>query len=77
MKQDTPNRDEALLEAIAKAGGPAALAAALNLTTSAVSQWRRAPHFHARKIAALTGVSAKRLRPDLFAPMPKTSEAVE
>ncbi len=56
----------ALIEAIGRAGGVAALARAIGATPQAVSQWRRAPAARAIEIERLTGVSRERLRPDLY-----------
>lgn len=60
----------AILEAIESAGGQAELARHLRLHPSMVSQWatgrRRVAAEHCRAIELLTGVSAGRLRPDVF-----------
>jgi DNA-binding transcriptional regulator YdaS (Cro superfamily) len=55
-------------QAIKKAGGPKALAAHLNITPEAVSQWRRVPIDRVHAVARITGIPAKKLRPDIFTP---------
>lgn len=51
---------------IKEAGGPAKVARALgDLTSQAVSQWKRIPLNRVRKISELTGIPAAELRPDL------------
>lgn len=53
------------------AGGPAALARALEergekITPQAVSQWKIVPADKALKVEAITGVSRHEMRPDVF-----------
>jgi TorA maturation chaperone TorD len=55
-----------LEEAIRKVGGVGALAQALGLTWSSVSDWRSIPAEHVLEIEALTGVARTVLRPDLY-----------
>jgi 4-hydroxyphenylacetate 3-monooxygenase len=55
-----------LAEAIAAAGGTAALARAVGLSPQAVSQWRRVPAARVIAVEAASGVSRRRLRPDLY-----------
>jgi DNA-binding transcriptional regulator YdaS (Cro superfamily) len=55
-----------LEEAIRKAGGVGALAQALGLTRSSVSDWHSIPAEHVLEIEALTGVARTVLRPDLY-----------
>lgn len=54
-----------------KAGGPAALAAALGIKTQAISQWRKIPVSRAHAVAGFTGIPLHELRPDIF-PGPET-----
>ena len=44
------------------------LARELGLTRGTLQFWRHIPHQHVRKISELTGISMKRLRPDLYDP---------
>ena len=60
---------DALNEAIAYQGSAARLARLLNLTPAAVSNWRRRGHVPpewAPEIERHTGVSRKRLAPELY-----------
>lgn len=59
-------KSEALLTAIKKAGGVAALAKQLNITQSAVSQWRTVPSHRVIEVERLTEVPRGELRPDLY-----------
>jgi len=52
--------------AIQKAGGFTALANQLGLTHSAVWQWKEVPIKHVNKVAEITGIPRKVLRPDVF-----------
>lgn len=60
--------EEALKNAIATAGGPAALGRALGISSQAVSQWERAPAERVLEIErAVQGrVTRHELRPDLY-----------
>jgi DNA-binding transcriptional regulator YdaS (Cro superfamily) len=61
--------DEALKEAIQKAGGQTSLARAIGSTQGHVSQWIRrgkVPADKVLKIERATGVPRERLRPDIF-----------
>lgn len=54
-----------------KAGGPAALARALEelgerITSQAVSQWKTIPPEKVLKVEKITGISRHDLRPDIF-----------
>jgi DNA-binding transcriptional regulator YdaS (Cro superfamily) len=62
MKAET----KALEDAIAKAGGPTALARSIGVSQSVVSNWlsrKSVPAEHCAAIDLATGVSRKRLRP--------------
>jgi pyruvate,orthophosphate dikinase len=61
-------RDEALDRAINEAGGVAALARAINVTSQAVSQWDRVPAERVLAVETATQgkVSRHHLRPDLY-----------
>ena len=62
----TPKRSKPLLKAIEAAGSLGKIAKHLNLTRQAVSAWPEVPLKYMVEIASLTGLSIKRLRPDLF-----------
>ena len=59
-------RDEALERAIEAAGGVRALARAVGVSQPAISTWKRVPADRVLSIEALTGVSRRELRPDLY-----------
>jgi len=61
-------RDPHLIRAIEAAGGPAALAVALGVSSQAVSQWERCPAHRVIAVEAAAGgaVSRHDLRPDLY-----------
>lgn len=71
--------EEALIEAIRKAGGPAAVGRAFDppISRAAVSQWKIAPHKRVRRLSELAGgdPSVHELRPDVFGepPVPDVS----
>ena len=69
-------RDEILTRTFEAAGGVAALAAYLGVTSQAVSQWTRIPAERALTVEAATGgkVTRHELRPDLY-PDPTWTEA--
>lgn len=50
-------------KAIAKAGGPAALAKKLGITAQAVSQWKHIPARHVVAISDLTDIPVRSLLP--------------
>lgn len=50
-------------EVIAKAGGPAALAKKLGITTQAISQWKSIPARHVVAVADLTDTPVRSLLP--------------
>lgn len=51
---------------IKKAGGAKALADALGLYKQTVYQWKRVPAHHVLKVAEITGLEPKQIRPDVF-----------
>lgn len=58
-------------EAKQKAGGPSRLASQLgNLSSQAVSQWRRIPAERVLDVERVTGIPRHELRPDLYPPAP-------
>jgi len=58
--------EQALQRAKDELGGNAGIASHFDdLTSQAVSQWKKIPHKRLRKIAELMGVSPSELRPDL------------
>ena len=59
-------RNPALKEAIRAAGGVAALAKEISVTSQAVSQWRRVPADRVLAVERATGVPRQRLRPDIY-----------
>ncbi len=64
------------LEAVLKkAGGPSALARALGVTPSAVTQWRDVPAKHVYRTATITGIPVQEIRPDLVGPPVKADAA--
>lgn len=61
-----PERDPALVRAVERVGGYAALAKELGKTRAGVWQWRRVPAERVLAVERLTGVSRHELRPDLY-----------
>jgi len=64
---------EVIEEAIQKGGGLKVIAKALNMSEEGVRLWRvrgSVPASRVVEVEALTGVSRKRLRPDLYAAAP-------
>lgn len=61
-------RDKALTRAIQALGrnGTALLAAELDISTQAISQWRRCPPLRVLDVERITGVPRHELRPDLY-----------
>ena len=51
---------------IKKAGGAQAVAKALKLHRQTVYQWKRVPAHHVLKMAKLSGLEPKQIRPDVF-----------
>jgi len=70
-------RDAALLRAIEAAGGTAALAKALNLSSQAISQWARVPAERVLEVERATAgaVSRYELRPDVYGGQPEEATA--
>lgn len=69
---------DALDRAFEAAGGPTALAAALQIRQSVVSNWRmrgRIPAARCIQVEQLTGVSRHELRPDVFGEAPQGEPA--
>lgn len=66
------NPQDALKEALDKAGGPLVVAGLLGISRQAVIQWSVCPPLRALEIEAASGVSRHRLRPDIY-PDPDTA----
>lgn len=66
----TPRKtaEQALAEAILRAGGVRALARQLGISHQAISQWEQAAVKQVLKIENLTGVPRYELRPDIYPP---------
>jgi DNA-binding transcriptional regulator YdaS (Cro superfamily) len=64
MKKKT--RAPVLEEVFRKIGNASQLAEILGVTRAAVSFWKVVPFRHLKTIHKLTGISRKRLRPDLY-----------
>ena len=62
----TSTRDAGLLAAIDAAGSITTLARGLGLSQPTVSVWKRVPPHHVIAVEALTGISRRELRPDLY-----------
>jgi DNA-binding transcriptional regulator YdaS (Cro superfamily) len=65
--------EQACEDAKRRAGGPGALARALEelgekITPQAVSLWKIVPPKQVLKVEAITGISKHELRPDIFGP---------
>jgi hypothetical protein len=59
-------RDPVLEAALSQRLATKRVAEAAGITSQAVSRWRRVPDEWVDIVALVTGVSARRLRPDLF-----------
>jgi len=59
-------RDPALELALSPRMAVTEIAEAVGISRAAVSQWRRVPEKHLVVVARITGISKRRLRPDLF-----------
>ena len=57
---------QAVKIASAKLGGPTALARDLGITYQALWKWERVPTEHCARISALSRISRRRLRPDIY-----------
>jgi pyruvate kinase len=66
-----PERDAALELALSPRLAVTEIAEALGVSRAAVSQWRRVPERHVAVVARITGISKRRLRPDLFPARPR------
>ncbi len=64
-----------LERAIKSAGGPAALAKAVGVTSQAVSQWKQVPAKKVLQVEELTGIPRFELRPDVFGQGPRKRAA--
>lgn len=74
----TSTRDIGLRTAIARAGGIARLARLLGISQPTVSVWKRVPPHRVIQVEALTGISRRVLRPDLYdVPEPAISAAMQ
>lgn len=60
-------RDTGLSEAIAAAGGLSELARRIGIAQPSVSNWSRIPAERVLQVEAVTGISRRQLRPDLYA----------
>ena len=58
----------ALGRAIKAVGGPAKLAASLDISIQAVSQWDEVPPLRVLAVERISGVPRHELRPDLYPP---------
>ncbi|WP_082494625.1 MULTISPECIES: Cro/CI family transcriptional regulator [unclassified Methylobacterium] len=58
--------EAALKKAIELAGGHAALARSLGISSAAISQWQSCPPLRVLKVEAASGVPRHELRPDLY-----------
>lgn len=67
-KKITPQH-AALIHAVSEAGGQSALARRLGIAPAAISRWvrqGRVPPLRVLAVEAVTGVSRKALRPDIY-----------
>jgi DNA-binding transcriptional regulator YdaS (Cro superfamily) len=62
--------EEALADAIEKAGNASELSRRLNVTPQAVGQWTVCPALRVLDVERITGVSRHDLRPDVYGPAP-------
>jgi len=58
--------DPVIQQAIDKAGGTAPLAAALGIKAPSIYSWRRVPAERVLDVERITGISRRKLRPDLY-----------
>lgn len=66
--------EDALKQAIAKVGGPVALAKILGISSQAIAQWRLAPASRVLLIEEASQISRHQLRPDIFGPAPQSEK---
>lgn len=59
-------RDPALEELLSRRGAVKRIAEACNISTAAVSQWRRVPKVRIGQVAEALGVQPENVRPDLY-----------
>jgi len=70
-------RDDGLQTALDRVGGVSALARLLSISQPTVSNWKRVPTARVFQIEAITGISRRVLRPDLFdVPEPKSMKSI-
>lgn len=69
-------RDSAIEQAAAAAGGITRLSTALGLSRTAVSGWRRVPAERVLAVERISGVSRYVLRPDLYPDRREESQQV-
>jgi DNA-binding transcriptional regulator YdaS (Cro superfamily) len=62
----TRDRNKILIKVFMHFGGASALARELEISRAAVSHWREVPFRHLKRISELTGISRRKLRPDLY-----------
>lgn len=60
------SKTQALKRAIEKSGGQAEFARRIGITAQAVSQWTEVPPLRVLAVEAVSGVSRRALRPDLY-----------
>ncbi|HUN01078.1 MAG TPA: YdaS family helix-turn-helix protein [Halothiobacillus sp.] len=65
-------RDQTLDSVLQIRGAVTRIAAACNISTAAVSQWRKVPKKHLLEVSQVSGLPPEQLRPDL---MPETPNA--
>ena len=61
-------RNPGLEAALSRRRAITEIAEALGVSRAAVSQWRQVPLRHLEAVAKLTGISKRKLRPDLYPP---------
>lgn len=54
-------------------GSRSKLAAALNITPSAITQWKSIPPEHVLKVSEITGITPALLRPDMYEGMERVA----
>lgn len=66
--------DDLLSIVIDKAGGATKLGRALGISHQAILKWPKVPATRVLEVERLTGVSRHALRPDVFGPLPSSSD---